>query len=140
MGDFVILRIESSNQMPTKLCNLKDTFFIEDRGVILVLPSDEQWGISKQELIHRHEKIFLLSESGEKLDTFVKDLDFTVRNGGRDSDLCFTLPRDVKPEMVTLPSEIWLCRDDSTPILKDGVQKTKPAEQAVPPKSDRAGG
>lgn len=119
--------------MPRKLCDLKDVFVIEGRGVIFVLPKDDEWGISGQEKIHRHKCIRVLDSNGNRLDTFVKDLDFTVRNGGKDSDLCFTLPRDVTIDKISLPGEIWLERDGDTPVLWEGSFRLPELSQAKPP-------
>ena len=109
--------------MPRKLCDLKDTFFIEGRGAILVLPKDDQWQLSPDEKIHRFERILIVTPSGSEIRTFIKDLDFSVRNGPRDSNLCFTLPSDIKRGMIPTGSEIWLERDGAEPVFWEDAPK-----------------
>jgi hypothetical protein len=110
--------------MARKLCPLNDVFRIEGRGVILVLPPEHEWEVSGEKTIHRHECIRIVDESGGEIRTFIKDFETTIRNGGRDSDLCFTLPADITVDMISRNSEIWLERDDDQPVIWQGLPKS----------------
>ena len=92
-------------------------FGITGRGTIVCLPVEDEWSISKDDAIHKRERIRIVAPTGETIATYIKEIEFINRGPDRGS-LAFLLPRHIKPNDVVEGSEIRLARNGSEPDVE----------------------
>lgn len=104
--------------MPKKVARIDAVFAIDGIGTVIAMPKEGEWSIDASEPIHRRERIQIRTPDGGRIETFIKNIEM-INRGRERRGVCFSLPKNITPESVVPGSELWLERDDNSPLISD---------------------
>jgi len=104
--------------MPKLLCKIDDTFEIKSMGTVIMLEKQNDWRIAEDEKVKVKEVIRIIHSDKSSLKTHIKAIEFALVKGT--DKICFILPKDVKTHHAPKGSQVFLEREDESPIMWDG--------------------